>query len=96
MAANGKRMRFALFLGCNIPARLTAYESSARAVMGRLGVELADLPDLYRQADFVTIHVPGTEETRNLIRADTIAQMKDGVRVVNPFLVGPELLDATA
>jgi D-3-phosphoglycerate dehydrogenase len=36
---------------------------------GGPGVELADLPDLYRQADFVTIHVPGTEETRNLIRA---------------------------
>lgn len=45
MAANGKRMRFALFLGCNIPARLTPYESSARAVLGRLGVELADIQE---------------------------------------------------
>jgi heterodisulfide reductase subunit B2 len=45
MAANGKRMKFALFLGCNIPARLTPYESSARAVLGRLGVELADIQE---------------------------------------------------
>ncbi len=57
------------------------YVSAERAEA--LGVELVDLPDLYRQADFVTVHVPGTEETRDLIRADTIAQMKDGVRIVN-------------
>jgi D-3-phosphoglycerate dehydrogenase len=57
------------------------YVSAARAEA--LGVELADLPDLYRQADFVTIHVPGTEETRDLVRAATIARMKDGVRIVN-------------
>jgi heterodisulfide reductase subunit B len=36
-------MKFALFLGCNIPARLTQYESSARAVLGELGVGLADI-----------------------------------------------------
>ena len=57
------------------------YVSAERAEA--LGVELVELPDLYRQSDFVTIHVPGTEETKNLIRADTIAQMKDGVRIVN-------------
>ncbi len=36
-------MKFALFLGCNIPARLTQYEDSARAVLGKLGVELAEI-----------------------------------------------------
>lgn len=36
-------MKFALFLGCNIPARLTQYESSARAVLGKLGVGLVDI-----------------------------------------------------
>jgi heterodisulfide reductase subunit B len=38
-----KMMKFALFLGCNIPARLTQYEDSARAVLGGLGVELAEI-----------------------------------------------------
>ena len=57
------------------------YVSSDRAQT--LGVELVELPDLYRQADFLTIHVPGTEATKNLICRDTIAQMKDGVRIVN-------------
>jgi heterodisulfide reductase subunit B len=36
-------MKFALFLGCHIPARLTQYESSSRAVLGKLGVELVDI-----------------------------------------------------
>ncbi len=38
-------MRFALFLGCNIPARVPQYELSARAVLARLGVEIADNPE---------------------------------------------------
>jgi heterodisulfide reductase subunit B len=36
-------MKYALFLGCQIPARLPQYESSARAVLGTLGVELIDI-----------------------------------------------------
>ena len=35
-------MRFALFLGCTIPARLNQYETSSRAVLETVGVELAD------------------------------------------------------
>jgi heterodisulfide reductase subunit B len=38
-----KIMKFALFLGCNIPARLTQYEDSAKAVLGELGVELMEI-----------------------------------------------------
>lgn len=35
-------MKYAFFLGCNIPARLEQYETASRAVMSRLGVELTD------------------------------------------------------
>lgn len=38
-------MKYAFFLGCNIPARLKQYESSSRAILGRLGVELVDIKD---------------------------------------------------
>jgi heterodisulfide reductase subunit B len=38
-------MKFALFLGCQIPARLAQYESSARTVLGKLGVGLVDVED---------------------------------------------------
>src|SRR5512143_2752376 len=48
-----------------------------------LGIELADLPTLYRRSDFITVHTPKTKETANLINKDTIAQMKDGVRIIN-------------
>ena len=38
-------MEFALFLGCTIPARLSQFESSSRAVMGQLDVRLTDIRD---------------------------------------------------
>lgn len=38
-------MKFALFLGCNIPARLKQYESSSRAVFSELGVDLVDVDE---------------------------------------------------
>lgn len=38
-------MTYALFLGCNIPARLTQYESSARAVLDHMDLSLMDIPE---------------------------------------------------
>jgi D-3-phosphoglycerate dehydrogenase len=52
-------------------------------VAARLRVELVSLDDLYRRADFITIHTPLTAETRGLIGRDTIARMKRGVRIIN-------------
>ena len=49
----------------------------------QLGIELADLETIWKRADFVTIHTPKTKETANLINKDTIARMKDGVRIIN-------------
>ena len=53
-----------------------------------------DVAELYRVSDYVTIHVPYTPDTRHTINADTIAQMKDGVRMVN--LARGELVDDEA
>ena len=53
-----------------------------------------DVTELYRVSDYVTIHVPYTPDTRHTINADTIAQMKDGVRIVN--LARGELVDDEA
>ena len=53
-----------------------------------------DVAELYRACDYVTIHVPYTPDTRHTINADTIAQMKDGVRIVN--LARGELVDDAA
>jgi len=49
-----------------------------------LGVELAgDLDDVYRDADFITVHMPVTELTRGMLNAAAFSKMKPGVRIVN-------------
>lgn len=46
-------------------------------------VDLVSLENLYEQSDFVSLHVPLTDETRGMINAGSIAAMKDGVVIVN-------------
>ena len=49
-----------------------------------LGVDKAESSaDLYAAADFITVHLPKTPETRGWLDAEAFAQMKDGVRVIN-------------
>ncbi|GAB4454013.1 MAG: phosphoglycerate dehydrogenase [Armatimonadaceae bacterium] len=48
-----------------------------------LGVRLVELDTLYRQSDFITVHVPKTKETAGMIGDAELARMKDGVRLVN-------------
>src|ERR1700730_17935126 len=48
-----------------------------------LGVRLTDLQTLLTQADIVTVHVPLSEDTENMLAAREIALMKPGVRIVN-------------
>src|SRR4030095_4272805 len=47
------------------------------------GLVLVPLDEIWFHADFITFHVPLTDETRNLVNTRTIARMKDGVRLVN-------------
>ncbi|MBQ8748162.1 MAG: 3-phosphoglycerate dehydrogenase [Clostridia bacterium] len=39
--------------------------------------------EIYEQSDYITLHVPATPTTKNMINKDTIAKMKDGVRILN-------------
>src|SRR5471032_2939547 len=48
-----------------------------------IGVEKVELEELIRRADFITLHTPLTEKTRNIIDAGAIAKMKKGVRIIN-------------
>lgn len=78
-------------VGSRVAARLGAFdmellvhdpyipESRARD----LGVRLTDLGTLLARSDIVTIHVPLTDETENMIAARELALMKPGVRLVN-------------
>ena len=48
-----------------------------------LGVEKVELDELFRRADFVTLHTPLTEKTKNVIDGKAIAVMRKGVRIIN-------------
>src|SRR5882757_9661829 len=64
--------------------RVIAYDpylSQERA--NDLGIEKVELNDLLARADFITLHVPMTPETKNILSADAIAKTKKGVRIIN-------------
>ena len=48
-----------------------------------LGVEKVELDDLLRRADFITLHTPLTDKTRNIIDAGALEKTRKGVRIVN-------------
>ncbi|MGQ5701343.1 phosphoglycerate dehydrogenase [Sandaracinobacteroides sp. A072] len=48
-----------------------------------LGVEKVTLDELLARADFITLHTPLTDSTRNILSADNIAKTKKGVRIIN-------------
>ncbi len=49
----------------------------------KLGVEKVDLNELLARADFITLHTPLIEATRNILNAENLAKTKKGVRIVN-------------
>src|SRR5208282_488116 len=57
------------------------YLSDERAL--NLGVEKVELDELMRRADFITLHTPLTDKTRNIINAESLALTKKGVRLIN-------------
>jgi len=64
--------------------KVIAYDpflSPDRAI--ELGVEKVELDDLLARADIITLHVPLTDQTRNIIDAAAIAKCKKGVRIIN-------------
>ncbi len=48
-----------------------------------LGAELVDIEDVYKNADFITLHVPKLDETRNMINVSVLNKMKKGVIFIN-------------
>jgi D-3-phosphoglycerate dehydrogenase len=64
--------------------RVVAYDpflTPERAL--ELGIEKVELPELLARADFITLHTPLTDQTRNILSAENLAITKQGVRIVN-------------
>jgi D-3-phosphoglycerate dehydrogenase len=70
--------------GIGLKMKVVAYDpflSPERAM--ELGVEKVELDELLRRADFITLHTPLTDKTRNIIDAKALARTRKGVRIVN-------------
>jgi D-3-phosphoglycerate dehydrogenase len=70
--------------GVGLKMHVIAYDpflSPERAL--EIGAEKVDLDELFRRADFITLHTPLTEKTKNIIDATSLKKMKKGIRIVN-------------
>ena len=63
--------------------QLLAYDIYPNAECEALGARYVTLPELFRQADIITLHCPLTPENYHLINADALSQMKPGVMLIN-------------
>lgn len=64
--------------------KVIAYDPFVSAERFReLGVESGTFDEVLARSDFLTLHLPLTDETRGVIGADAIGRMRDGVRIVN-------------
>ena len=71
--------KIAQAFGC----RVLAYSRTVKPELANEGVEYVDLDTLLAQADFVSLHVPMTAATAQMINAASIAKMKDGAVLIN-------------
>src|SRR6202051_4578785 len=70
--------------GIGLRMKVIAYDPFLSPERARdIGVEKVELDDLFKRADFITLHTPLTEKTKNIIDASALARMKKGVRIVN-------------
>lgn len=78
MVANAATNLGMKVLGCDPYLTVNAAWSLSRSVE-----KAASYEEIYRKADYITLHVPATPTTKNMINRDTIAMMRDGVRIIN-------------
>lgn len=75
-------------IGREVAKRLLAFDMKVLAYdpfvkETNMNVDIVDLDTIYRESDYITIHVPLTPETKNMINEQTIMKMKDGVIIIN-------------
>lgn len=78
-------------IGQAIATRAQAFEMTVIAydpylpaeVAQGIDVELMSQDEVFGQSDYITLHAMVTDETKNMINAESIAKMKDGVRIIN-------------
>lgn len=77
--------------------RVIAYSPNAAS---QKNVEAVTLDELFAQSDYITLHAPLNDSTREMVNAESIAKMKDGVRILNfargELVASKDIIDALA
>jgi phosphoglycerate dehydrogenase-like enzyme len=79
----GRLGQLAACFGMRVLGCVADPENGARERLGALGIELAAFDEVVAQAEFLSVHVPLTDETRGLVGAEVLAKMKHGSYLVN-------------
>lgn len=82
-AIGGKVANAAVDLGMNVVGCDPYLTIEAAWNMSRSVKKVAAFEDVFKAADYVTLHVPATPQTKNMICAESLAMMKDGVKIIN-------------
>ena len=93
-AIGGMVANTALALGMNVIGCDPFLSVDAAWHMSPAVQKVASYDEIFEKADYITLHVPATPQTTKMINAESIAKMKDGVRIVN--LARADLVDAAA
>ncbi|HTK81541.1 MAG TPA: phosphoglycerate dehydrogenase [Bacteroidota bacterium] len=78
-------------VGLEVGKRCLAFEMTVIAydpvlspeIASKYGIELVELAEVFRRSDFITLHSPLTDETRNILNSASLAKCKRGVRIIN-------------
>ena len=94
-AIGAKVAEFANGLGMDV----IAYDPFAKDI-DVMDIELVELDEIYARSDYITLHAPLNDGTRGMINADTLAKMKDGIRILNfargELVASKDIIDALA
>lgn len=88
----------AVALGMNVIGYDPYLDVNGAMALDRHVKYVADVKEVYASADYLTLHVPATPSTKNAVNADTLAQMKDGVVIINlaraELVVNADIIEA--
>lgn len=82
-AIGAKIANAAISLGMDVYGYDPYLSVDAAWSLSRSVKHVTNLEDIYRECDFITVHVPALDSTKGMINKDTIAMMKDGVVIMN-------------
>ena len=82
-AIGGMVANAAISLGMNVMGYDPYITAKAAWSLAPSVRQAADYAEIFKSCDYITLHVPATPQTKNMICESSLAQMKDGVRILN-------------